>query len=241
MSSTKPLRKLAIANFSTKLARLNAIMEEVDGSTHVPALNSWRDQGYEADFIQDLTRGAGEPKAKTARELLSFLCDGAPPVRLALQEIIAVHAIEKVDKAKYNGHQKVIFAEVSPVNAWYLMAALREGLIDARVMHAGLSNKAKTELQDLFNDPNSTLKVLIMMYDVGAIGLNLHEACNKVVLLSIPRNRGQEEQTGGRALRVSDFLSACQKYFPNTLQLITDIGDLRISGFPDSEDNPKFT
>jgi SNF2 family DNA or RNA helicase len=58
---------------------------------------------------------------------------------------------------------------------------------------------------DLFNAENSTLKVLIMLYDVGAVGLNLHKACNRVVIASLPRSRAQESQLGGRALRVSIY------------------------------------
>ena len=50
---------------------------------------------------------------------------------------------------------------------------LRAGLIDARIMHAGISNKVKADLVTL----------------------------NKVIICSIPRARSQDEQVGGRALR----------------------------------------
>jgi hypothetical protein len=66
ISAAGPLRKLAMANFATKMARLNAVMGHADGNTHVATLHSWRDRGFEADFIQDLTRDAGKPKARTA-------------------------------------------------------------------------------------------------------------------------------------------------------------------------------
>jgi SNF2 family DNA or RNA helicase len=61
---------------------------------------------------------------------------------------------------------------------------LRTALIDARVMHAGLSNKAKGDLVELFNNLDSSFKVLIMMYDVGAVGLNLQFACDRVFIAS---------------------------------------------------------
>ena len=161
-----------MANFATKMARLNAVMECVKSNTHVATLTSWRDQGFEADFIQDLTRGAGEKKVLTARELLEYLCDGSPVARLTFQEILTVKCIEEIDKSYWKSHQKLIIAESHPGNAFYLHILLRCALIDARVMHAGLSNRAKSELVDLFNDPQSTLQVLIMMFDVGAVGLN---------------------------------------------------------------------
>lgn len=40
ISAAAPLRRLAIANFSTKLARLNAVLENADSSTHAATLNS---------------------------------------------------------------------------------------------------------------------------------------------------------------------------------------------------------
>lgn len=97
-------------------------------------------------------------------------------------------------------------------------------------MHAGLSNKAKSQLCDLFNDPESTFKVLIMMYDVGAVGLNLHIACDRVLSLAIPISEGQSAQVAGRANRVSKFqvlAHGAQKYFRTPL-LIYLTGDVQI-------------
>lgn len=178
-------------------------MEHAGGNTHVATLNAWRERGLEADFIQDVTRGEGEPKATTASKLLEYLCHGSPATRLALQEILSANVIEPLDKAKYKAHQKIIIAEAIPANVWYLSVVLRSLLIDARVMHAGLSNKAKSDMASEFNDANSSFKIIIMMYDVGATGLNLHIACNRVLCLTIARSRAQELQVGGRAHRVS--------------------------------------
>lgn len=100
VSAARPLRTLAIANFSTKLARLNHIMEYAHGNTHVKTLHRWRDAGREAEFIQDLTRGSGEPKARTAKELILYLCEGSPAARLCFQEVLAAKALEKLDEAK---------------------------------------------------------------------------------------------------------------------------------------------
>ncbi|KAL4904918.1 hypothetical protein BDW74DRAFT_23703 [Aspergillus multicolor] len=73
-------------------------------------------------------------------------------------------------------------------------------------------------MADLFNDPNSTLKVLIMLYDVNSIGLNLHKACNRVVIASLPRSRGQESQLEGRAFRItSEFpLTVVRRFTPKS-------------------------
>jgi hypothetical protein len=40
-----------MANFATKMARLNAVMENVNSNIHVATLALWQDRGYKADFI----------------------------------------------------------------------------------------------------------------------------------------------------------------------------------------------
>jgi hypothetical protein len=203
MAAPGALRKLGIANFATKMARLNAVMESVKGDTYVRSIRDWRERGLDAHFIYDLTRGEGAPSAQTADSLILYLTQGSPVLRLVFQELLTVKALDRVNKAAYGHHQKLIVGETTPANAFYLQQVLRACLIDARVFHADLSHQAKTKMVDLFNDEYSTLRVLIMLYDVGAVGLNLHKACNRVVIASLPRSRAQESQLAGRALRVS--------------------------------------
>jgi hypothetical protein len=70
-ASTIPLRKLAMANFATKLARLNTIMEAIGDDTHVATLRLWRAKGMDATTIQQIIRDKGERLAATAEGLLS--------------------------------------------------------------------------------------------------------------------------------------------------------------------------
>lgn len=164
VNSTRSLRKLAIANCSTKLARLDAVMEDSMGSTHAKTLNIWRERGLEATFIEEVTRGCGERKSTTARELLRYLCTGSPAMRLTLQRILAIKGLERSDKVRYKRHQKMIISVSVPTCAWYIQVSLRALLIDARVMHAALPNKLRSDMADHFNDPQSTFRVLIMLH-----------------------------------------------------------------------------
>ncbi|CEL03222.1 hypothetical protein ASPCAL04379 [Aspergillus calidoustus] len=218
MAAPGALHKLGIANFATKMARLNAVMESVKGDTYVRSIRDWRERGLDAHFIYDLTRGEGVPSAQTADSLIIYLTQGSPVLRLVFQELLTVKALDRVNKAAYGHHQKLIVGETTPANAFYLQQVLRACLIDARVFHADLSHQAKTKMVDLFNDEYSTLRVLIMLYDVGAVGLNLHKACNRVVIASLPRSRAQESQLAGRALRItSEFpLTVVRRVTPNS-------------------------
>ena len=66
-----------------------------------------------------------------------------------------------------------------------------------------------------------------MMYDGGAVGLNLHVACVRVLSLDISKFEGQSIQLAGRANRGSNFLAlvdGAQKCFRTSL-LIHLIGE----------------
>ncbi|KAH0346279.1 hypothetical protein KCU83_g7430, partial [Aureobasidium melanogenum] len=213
-----PLRKLSLANFSTKMARLDATMERLHGNTHVATLQKWREAGKEAEFLVELTRGAGETKPQTAAEIAQFLAKGSPTMSLVCREILAARIIDPLDPEKYKQHQKLIIGEATPANAYWIMSTLRALNIDARILHAGLSNKAKAEMVDMFNNPKSSLKVLIMMYDVGAYGLNLHEACNRILITSIARAFALEEQLCGRTNRITSIFNTfvTRRFIPNS-------------------------
>ncbi|KAL4950051.1 hypothetical protein BDW69DRAFT_202403 [Aspergillus filifer] len=171
-----------MAAFSTKMARLNSVMEGVKGNTFVKTLKLWRERGLEARLKLGIT----------ADELITYLATGSPVVRLVFQELLTIKALEKVNKETYSHHQNLIVGEVLPANAFYLQGVLRACLIDARV--------------------------LIMLYDVGAVGLNLHKAYNRVIVASLPRSRAQESQLAGRASRItSKFpLSVIRRFTPNS-------------------------
>lgn len=62
-----------------------------------------------------------------------------------------------------------------PVSAWFLEVVFQTALTGAAVFHSGMTHEQRIELTKAFNDRASSLKLLIMTYDVGAVGLNLHE------------------------------------------------------------------
>lgn len=178
-------------------------MEATEGNTYVRQLAHWRTQFMAGEFIHKMTRRKGEiRKIKLARELLRQLAYGSPAIRLVCKQILEIRAVEALEKHPRR-YQKLLIGEPHPFNAWFLEVFLREMLIDARVFHSSLDNSERAKLVKEFNDPESSTQCLIMTYDVGPIGLNLHESCNKVVITSIGINRAQKPQLAGRVLRVS--------------------------------------
>jgi hypothetical protein len=88
---------------------------------------------------------------------------------LVCQEVSNARIIDPLDPVKYKQHQKMIIGEATPANSYWITSALRALQIDARILRAGLSNKAKADMVDLFNDPKSTLKVYWIMSTLRAV------------------------------------------------------------------------
>ena len=118
------------------MVRLDATMEMSNGNTHVATLQKWRETGKEAEFLVEMTRGAGEAKPQTASEVAQFLCKGSPTMSLICHEILAARIIDPLDTEKYKQHHKLIIGEATPANAYWIMAAIRAMQIDARILHA---------------------------------------------------------------------------------------------------------
>ncbi|KAJ5181125.1 hypothetical protein N7491_000679 [Penicillium cf. griseofulvum] len=218
IAATRSLRKLAIANFSTTLAILNAKLELGDSNTHVATLNEWRQENIAAEWVYMVTKEDTDCAIHSADDLMKFLVHGSPRLRLIFQELLDRKVFEEVDKNRFGHHQKILIVDSCPLNAWYAEVVLRAALVDARTLHSALEPSERDTLVNKFNDPQSTLRVLITTYDIGSVGLNLHHACNRVILTSPGRSWAQEAQAAGRALRItSEFpLTVVRVATPNS-------------------------
>ncbi|KAL2703928.1 hypothetical protein AAEP93_004999 [Penicillium crustosum] len=143
--------------------------------------------------------------ARSATELIAFLATGSPRLRAIFQVILKYKILYPVDRARHGHHQKAMIVESSPLSAWYLEVVLNTALICTRVMHSGLNEEQRTNLVRDFNNPASGLKVLIITHSIGSVGLNLHEACDVVILSTPGRSWGHEAQAFGRCLRINSL------------------------------------
>ncbi|KAJ6162488.1 SNF2-like protein [Penicillium canescens] len=220
IAGAKALREMALSNCSTMLARLDKELQSVNQNTFVSTLESWRARGATGDFIHRTTRKEGELfcPAETGEELLEYLGYGSPCLRVVLDEILGRKVVHPLNPDKYNHHQKLILVDLQPANAWFIEVVLRSLLVGVRGFHSHLSAVERDKLIAMFNDPKSDLRVLVMTYDVGTVGLNLHVACDRVILLSPGRSWGQESQAIGRCLRVTSLypVTAVRCFVPNS-------------------------
>lgn len=68
---------------------------------------------------------------------------------------------------------KIIITEDTPLIAWFYEIVLRFLYVEAEVLHSGLSQPDRISLVRRFNDAKDPLKALILVYTVGAQGVNL--------------------------------------------------------------------
>ena len=78
--------------------------------------------------------------------------------------------------------------------------------VQTEVLHSGLNNEARWKLVQSFNNPTNPIKVLILMYNVGAQGVNLDPCCNRILVATGAINASLEIQAWGRGIRVSMLL-----------------------------------
>lgn len=214
-----PLRDLAIA---TILAHLNHLVKIKGEDSYVNTISRWREQGLNGLHIIKAVWREGDIPVDTHRGQMEFLTYGSPTLRFALH-LIQKHTLASTDDPR---PKKILLGEALPVCAWFA------------VMHAQLSQSERSDMADRFNNPSSDLTVPVLLADVSIVGLNLHESCNTVFLMSIFRNLALEIQCWGRANRVRALPSG--KYFrrPST-ENKTDYLNLRWQSL--SKTYPKFS
>ena len=158
-------------------------------------INIFREKRFDAEWFIKFVWRPGDRLISTRLDKLRFLCHGSPKLRILLHHIY-MHILN-------GSREKLLVCEATTLSAYFWEIAVRFIFVKTRVMHSGLDPVQRTELITQFNDPNDALKVLIIMYDVSAQGLNLHHACGRAVVMTSARNAAIELQAWGRILRVS--------------------------------------
>ena len=89
-----------------------------------------------------------------------------------------------------------------PCTRWLVEMFLAALGIDFVVIRAGMSLDSRTAAVQRFTNPSSTTTVLLTTYNCGALGLNMHAECSRVVLMEAAQNYNNVFQTVGRIHRL---------------------------------------
>jgi hypothetical protein len=195
---TAEMRELLLGTMSTKLRLFNAICKNLDTNTLVDTLQDQRDRGFDSfRFVQFLSLQLKLATPTTALGYLQFLTEGSPLLRSILY--LVLHQ-DRFLQPRRNG--KLLITEDVPLNAMFLEWALNLIGVETALFHAGLTQGERFDLQAEFEDPKKSLTVLIILYDVGGVGLNLWADCHTVIMATAAKNEGAEKQGAGRVIRV---------------------------------------
>lgn len=166
-------------------------------ATLVKNIDNWRQKGFEGDWFIEQVYAEGDGPISTRAERLKYLTWGSPTARYLLHEMCENY-IKKGDRE--------LVLEQEPLTARFWEIILRYLHIDARVMHSGIAVKDRSKLQATFNNPNSSMSALVILYDVTSEGRNMQQSCHRVFVATCARNYSAEVQAGGRVDRVSYVL-----------------------------------
>ena len=179
-ATTGPLRRLTIKSKSTKLGRLDIRMKALGFDTLVRNMQGYRSKGHTADWLKQMTYADGDPPVDIRLEKLKYLAEGSPALRYIISQVHEHILRDTTDP--HRRPDKLLIAEDTPLVAWFWELVLTFMYVETKVLHSGLNNDERTQLVKSFNSPKSTLRVLVLMYNVGSQGTNLDSCCNRVVV-----------------------------------------------------------
>jgi hypothetical protein len=193
---TAEMRELLIITGSTHAALFNMVCNHLESDTLVRTLDEHRLHGWTAfDMVKFLCKAKGEVPPTTAMGYARYMVHGSPMLRGLLFEVLK-HIRDNVPG-------KILVTEEVPLLAWWWEMTLNLLGVKATTFHSGLSNSDRDKLQVRFNDPQDDLVVMVLPYEVGALGMNLQAHCSRVIVMSCAKNHGTETQAVFRPIRVS--------------------------------------
>ncbi|ELR04658.1 hypothetical protein GMDG_01517 [Pseudogymnoascus destructans 20631-21] len=201
---TGPLRAMTVNAVSTILSRFHDTLDNTKVRKKrlddtVATINVLRAQGFTGLQLAHATMRKGDQVIKDAANLIHHLTFGSLKMRWILKDVMD-HCVKRRPDG---GRNKLLCSEDIPVSAWFIETVLKSIYIRAEVLHAGLNDLQRIALIQEFNDPQSDLVVLVMMYQVSSQGANLDGACHRVCSVTTAINLPSELQVHYRPIRVS--------------------------------------
>lgn len=200
-----PLRHLTLASCSLQVSRLDQTCMKINLDTLVHTINQFCALNFTAHEVIPLLLQRRDPPVCTRFEKLCFMVYGSLKLYFMLKEI---HKYS-LPRGTTDKPRKLLITEDIPINALFIKLMCKLAYVQAKVLHAGLQDTERVELVKQFNDPEDSLLVLVIMYQVSAQGVNLNACCCRVIVETPVRNSLSEVQAWSCVIWVSAAM------FPN--------------------------
>jgi hypothetical protein len=102
-------------------------------------------------------------------------------------------------------HKLLIFCNW-PIEQWLISFFLDLLCLQYSELKAGQGVSEKHKIMMDFNDPDSPIRLCVTSFKNTAVGVNMHKACHRIVMLSIPENVNTLLQCIGRVHRIGQLL-----------------------------------
>ncbi|KJX94525.1 hypothetical protein TI39_contig4182g00005 [Zymoseptoria brevis] len=165
----------------------------LDGETTVDKFDRRRHKLHNAQLMFGDVTDWQQDMPTTQREMMKWLSYGSPKLRYLI-EYYATKVMRSPDR-------KLMVCEDIPFSAWFWELAFATMNIPAATYHGDLSEKQRRKMVADFNDPNSTLRVLICEYGCTVAGMNFQKCCNDVFVCTAGVNLHIEHQVQYRPCR----------------------------------------
>lgn len=212
LTITAPLRQLTIASFSLMLNRLNRTMQQLGMDTLVYSISRFRAQNITGHKIIPLVARRGDPQPITGFEKMKMLTYGSPKIRYLLHQL---HTYS-LPRDLTDRPRKLLVTEDIPMNTYFFEMVCKLMYVEAEVLHANLGDVERVNLVNRFNNPQDSLTVLIIMYQVSSQGVNLDSCCCQVVMATPALNAPLEIQAWSRVIQVCH-----DEIFPTLYNVLT--------------------
>ena len=200
------LRQLIMFNLFIMLFRLNDVLKKTEFDILMNNMQLFRQKGLIVLKIFPLVQRKKDRDIQTSFQLLEFFIFDASKIRYVFQKICQyVLPITKHSKNGKSKTRKLFITKDIPMNSFYLKCVCNMVYIETRILHAGLSDQEKMQLVQQFNDPNYSLWVLIIQYQISAQRINLNVCCFRIIVLTPAVNSSSKTQTFVCVIQISGF------------------------------------
>jgi SNF2 family DNA or RNA helicase len=180
--------------------KLDKFLQRTTGNVLADDIRAFSDYGDDRGFglffqrtIEDLAADLPTNRMAVAR----YLAHDCPRLRFLLHLLWTEGTLRSVGPRP----RFLVYCNW-PFTRWLVEMFLSAIGLDFQVIRAGMSQEARSTAIAHFTNPDSTTAVLLTTFSCGAVGLNMHSHCSRIVLFEGSQNYNGVFQTIGRIHRL---------------------------------------
>ena len=183
-------RHLTFASCSLQVSRLDQTCTKIGLDTLVHTIDQFCALNLTAHKVIPLVLQRGDPPIHMGFKKLCFMVYGFPKLCFMLKEIHKYFLPwGTTDKPR-----KLLITEDILISALFIELTYKLVYVHVKNLYAGLQDTKRVELVKQFNNPEGSLLVLVIMYQVSAQGMNLDMCCCRVIVRTSAGNSSSEVQ-----------------------------------------------